>query len=401
MLKDLSDKKFFKLIFSSGDRLGFDYVEEAKRRREKYVPLLCSVLENEKNYKRKDERFWGVVHAVYLLGIIGDIRSIHALQTAGKFSQIYSIDWIWEALPECYLRLGPEAIGSLMNHLEKAKGQDFSTISSEVLGLWNLWDRYPECRVEIEDFLLEVIKDRATHREVRAYLMGDFAEIGRKDLLPLFEGFFERGEVALETLTREDLDQFLERDRKVPGHRKDLERFYDAEEIERRQRRWQDEEKARVQRDFEAFILERSNRIGRDKLCPCGSGEKFKKCHLPWALEERLRRQEEEAITQEQLRLRAAVRTERESESALRRFLSRKGQTTLFQEIKEKALELIKTPHKEFSARGFSSNIQPVLSRIDFENEREAKAFMEVFMAYFNALSEQFSGFPEDGMMVH
>jgi hypothetical protein len=81
--------------------------------------------------------------------------------------------------------------------------------------------------------------------------------------------------------------------------------------------------------------------------------------------------------------------------------LFRKGQTPLFQEMKYNALELIKTRHEEFSARGFSSNIQPVLSRIDFENEKEAKAFIEVFMAYFNALSDQFSGFPEDGMMVH
>jgi hypothetical protein len=58
-------------------------------------------------------------------------------------------------------------------------------------------------------------------------------------------------------------------------------------------------------------------------------------------------------------------------------------------------------PHEEFSARGFSSYLQTVFSRIDFENETEVTAFVEVFMTYFNALSDQFSGFLKDGTMVH
>jgi len=44
MLHDLSDQEFIHLVFTSQDRLGAGYLEEAKGRRETIVPLLCAVL---------------------------------------------------------------------------------------------------------------------------------------------------------------------------------------------------------------------------------------------------------------------------------------------------------------------------------------------------------------------
>jgi hypothetical protein len=140
MLKDLPDDKFFSFIFNSGDRLKMDYVEEAKRRKENMVLFLSIVLREEENYQLEGDAFWGVVHAVHLLGILGDLRGFHGLLSAGRFADIYEIDWIWEALPECYLRLGKEVIPPLMVHIEKQKASDFEAITSEVYGLWNLWE---------------------------------------------------------------------------------------------------------------------------------------------------------------------------------------------------------------------------------------------------------------------
>ncbi|UCD59270.1 MAG: SEC-C domain-containing protein [Candidatus Hydrogenedentota bacterium] len=355
----------------------------------------------ERNYKWENERFWGVVHAVYLLGILGDVRAVDALLAANKFAQTHDIDWIWEAAPECYLRLGPEVVPRLKQHIEQGRTVDFSAISSEAPGLWNLWGAYPDLRPEIEAFFLQVIKDKDTHPEVRACLIGDFAQLGRQDLVPVFEGFFERGEVDLYTFTRDNLDEFLKKDSSVPGYRRELESFYKPEEIKKRQRRWRQEGKRWEREDSEDFILENYNRINRNDPCPCGSGKKFKKCHLSWALEERHRLKAEKAIIEEQLRLRAAVRTERHTESVLRKFLAGKGQSSLFSEMKEKALEFIKSPQREFDEGRFSSYFQPVFSRIEFENKNEVEAFMEVFMDYFNALSEQYSDFPRDGKLVH
>jgi hypothetical protein len=54
VLKDLQDDQFFTLIFTAGDRLGMDYVEEARRRKENMIPFLSSVLSEEENYQLDD-----------------------------------------------------------------------------------------------------------------------------------------------------------------------------------------------------------------------------------------------------------------------------------------------------------------------------------------------------------
>ncbi len=144
MLKDLPDGEFFSLIFTSEDLLGMDYVEEAKRRKENMVPFLSRVLSEEASYQLEGKAFWVVIHAVHLLGILGDLRGTHGLLAAGRMGDVYEIDWIWEALPECYLKLGKEVIPLLMGHIEREKASDFEVITNEVYGLWNLWEAYPE-----------------------------------------------------------------------------------------------------------------------------------------------------------------------------------------------------------------------------------------------------------------
>jgi len=73
-----------------------NYVKEAKTRRVVVIPSLYDVLTRESNYRFEDKRFWGVIHAVHILGILGDIRAFEALISANKFSHKHGIDWIWD-----------------------------------------------------------------------------------------------------------------------------------------------------------------------------------------------------------------------------------------------------------------------------------------------------------------
>ncbi len=209
MYQDLSDRKFVQLIFTSEGSLGLEYFEEARTRRSVVIPFLCDVLAKESNYRFEDKRFWGVIHAVHILGILEDLRAFEALLSASKFSRKYDIDWIWDALPECYLRLGNGAIPKLMSHIEASK-YDSDLVGGEIFGLWNLWEAYPKEREEIEDFMLRVIKDPEAHPVTRVSLIADFAQLGRKNLKPLFEGFCERGEKGFDILTMEDLGYFFD-----------------------------------------------------------------------------------------------------------------------------------------------------------------------------------------------
>ena len=231
MYQSVSDQEFVQLIFASEGRLGMDYITEAKARTVVVVPFLCDVLTKESNYRFEDKRFRGIIHAVHLLGILGDSNAFGTFLSASKISHKYDIDWIWDVLPECYLRLGKDATPKLMNHIEAFK-HDSDLISEEISGLWNLWEAYPEERHGIEDFLLRVLRDPKTDGVTRANLIADFAQLGRRDLKPFFASFCETESVGLDTLTMEDLDYFFDSVRCPPTSHYDLEDFYSAEEIE-------------------------------------------------------------------------------------------------------------------------------------------------------------------------
>jgi hypothetical protein len=385
VFQDPTDEQFIELIFTSGDLLGMDYVEEAKKRRSAVVPLLCSALQEEENYKMEDQGYWGVIHAVYILGILGDIRSINALLDASRYADIYDIDWILDILPECYFRLGSGVIPMLKEYIEKLKPEGYLAIANEVIGLWNLWGACTEQRKDIEDFLLKEIKDKDTDPEIRANFIADFTQIGRKDLKPLFEDFYGRGEVDLNIFTRDDLDRdFDVADRLLVFHY-DLEKFYTPEEIAKREDR-RKEEKEKV---MEEFILDSYKSIGRNEKCPCGSGKKFKNCHLPWTEKQLRRLKEKEESMRETMEKGMAIMAERQCETEIRRFLANKEQTHLFSELKEKVLELIDASPEDFIYGSFLSYFEPVFQKIAFEREGEFKKFVKTFMEYYNAVSRQ------------
>ena len=401
MFADLSDEKFLDLIFTEEDRLGLDYIEEAKKRRDIVLPFLCRVLQERKNYQAEGKRFWAIVHAIYILGILGDIKAFEALLSASQFGNLFDIDWTWEALPECYLRLGKEAIPRLMEFTAESKESEILAVSSELTGLWNFWEAYPEEKKGIEDFALKIIKDSDTHPEIRADLMASLAQIGRKDLNPFFEEFFERGEVDLDTVSRDDLDYFLNHEPLPPGHHDDLEGFYAVENIEKRQGRWKEEAEKEDQEDFEEQILKNLNQISRNGPCPCGSGKKFKKCHLLWAEEEQRRREEEEAKEEEYLMTRRAIYAERIAEMEIRQFLARKNQAALFAEIKTKVLEAAKAPDREFQRKGYKKYFEPIFSKINFEGEEDFEDFFGPFLEYFEAIATQLVDAPSDQKSIH
>ncbi|MDA8126437.1 MAG: DUF1186 domain-containing protein [Deltaproteobacteria bacterium] len=401
---NLTDAELVDLIFQEGDRLETDYLDEIKRRRESVLPLLIRIAREEKYYRMEGSKVFAVVHAVYLLGILGDPRSMEAFLDATQLADEYDIDWLWDALPECYLRVGPAAIPALKSFIEEDRENDQVTVLNEITGLWNLWTAYPETKKEIEDFFLEIINSPGENYQLRTELIADFALIKRRDLRPLFEEYYEKGEVDLDTLTRDDLDEFFdepEEDQPV-GFRFDLEAFYDPREVAQRQARWKAEAEKEQLREVEEFILENFSKIGRNDLCPCDSGLKFKKCHLKWAEEELRKIRIEEILDDENENLGTCIRDERHYETLLRRFLASKGRAALFGMIKEKTLEAINQPYeKDQRPASALTYLDSCLSQIEFANQEELKEFMTHYQEYHNALAGQYLGHPRDRQKLH
>ena len=399
----LTDTAFVNLIFTSADRLGEDYVAEAEKRRHTVVPLLCRVLEDESNYEDDGtDRWWGTVHAVNILGILGDDRAMGALLTASEYSSKYDIEWIWDALAECYLRIGPAAVPPIREAIRKSVDEMGDRLfSCEMEGLWNIWEAYPDCRDEIEDFLLDILNTGSAPYEMVGDIIADFASIHRTDLKPFFEELYDAGEVDLDTLPREDMDYFYSEAPAAPGHRMDIRRFYSAEEIEKRRVRWEKTKAEWEKRDFESYMIDHLGRTGRNAPCPCGSGQKFKKCHLDWATERARKRKEEEDLQEPHRLAREAVSMERRSESDLRRFLARKGQTPMFERLQEAVQTALTDPKEKFLKKRFFGYFQPLFKEIEFRDEEELKWFTDTFMDYYNALSFSYRQYPRESNHLH
>ena len=393
--KTLPDKEFLRALFTEGDSLGSDYIEDAKNRREIMIPFLCELLKDKRSYlETEDNSDWAPIHAVRILGILADEQAIEALITSSKYADEFGIDLIWEALPESYLRMGPSVIPYLKEYILKYKSMKEHSVLSEVDGLWNIWAVYPETKKEIEDFFLEIIKSLADDYELVTNLIIDFAQIKRNDLRPLFEEYYETGKVDLNTATREDLDYFFDVVHDPPGYRKDLEAYYSAEEIVKRYNEWIEYEKKEENKSIEEFMLENFRNIGRNEPCLCGSGKKFKKCHLRWA-EDQIEKNKSKR------KIKGDIFRERHFEVRLRRFLADKGKISLFSELKNKIIEVQVASLVKLESSGFLSFFQPIFDQIEFESKEELNGFMSDFMEYFNAVVSQLSERPQDGKYLH
>ena len=393
-MKDLNDEAFVQKIFEEGDRLDKTFIKEAKKRRAAILPLLRDIVSNEENYQKEDDEFWGVVHAVHLLGLLKDEKAVDLLLKASEFSHTYDIEWIWDAVPECFSLIGPSSLPALIGELHKENKIE-SKIAA-VQGLWNIYETYPETREEIEETCIQVLQ-KNVHPELKAIVVVDLLTLGRKDLEDLFNELFDRGEIDMDVLPREDMEYFLSHEPKIPSHFIDIESFYSDKAIKERQKRWKKEEEHDFALDYFYYLLENGDKIGRNEPCPCGSGRKFKKCCLPLLETYKPKWNEKQRDIEEAYELQSVISTEREYENKIRQLLARYERIDLFDGLKQGILELVKAPEEEFVARGPLSYIKGTLEEIDFLDEKEYQELLDYIQTYWNAIAFQMRVSPKDG----
>ncbi|MDD5168318.1 MAG: SEC-C domain-containing protein, partial [Syntrophales bacterium] len=140
---------------------------------------------------------------------------------------------------------------------------------------------------------------------------------------------------------------------------------------------------------------------GRNDPCPCGSGKKYKKCHLPAVEEEMARKRSEEIKDEEAAAAGALIWEERECEVELRRLLAAKGRTDIFPDLKAKAIEAITAPLAEFRDKRLHGYFEPLFAQIGFNNRQESDSFVKLFFEYYNALASQYKDHPRDKGKIH
>ena len=245
-LTSLTDEKLLNLLFDCEDWLPRRAVDEFTRRGERMIWPLWQIVK-QKHYWEEDNGIWAPIHAVFILGAIGGREAVVPLIAALRFADAYECDWVWEALPSIFGRLGEKAA----EHLKKlvldmsnnwfVRGVAMESLASLTIGRSGL-------EREIFDFISSILKDQNEDMEVRSWagrILLDFKQPRYKQSLSAFAQEAMARAESHDYYVDFDEDDVLEilskEDKNLKDYSKEWLNFYQDEEIAARKKRWQEE----------------------------------------------------------------------------------------------------------------------------------------------------------------
>lgn len=285
--QSLADADLIDLLYSAGDELPRDVVDELLRRGPRVIPLLHEIVADKSTWTQPLPHWWAAVHATYVLGAMESAETLIPLLTALRWADAFDCDWVTEDLPSILGKLGGAVRQPLLAILtDETAGPGARSIALSSLAAASL--TAPFLRSEVLERAAEILRDAGGEdlylRQTAANILLDFRvdelrellmsfgkeEASRREEDPDYQGAFYDWEV----------DDFLE-GRGEAGdiaeyYARDWLAFYDPEEIERRQERW-----AREREEAAQATPAPETSAGRRELrapCPCGSGKPFEAC---------------------------------------------------------------------------------------------------------------------------
>ena len=271
--RNLSDEELLGALFTDGDRLPREAVDELLRRGSSLLPRLASIVSDSFYWNEPLPRWWAVIHAVYTLGAIGTPETVLPLLKALRYAEACENDWVTEELPSIFGRIGSPAIEGLKKIANDITSGWFArAIALESLAAITIL--HPGSEQETFRLIHACLCNENEERQLRqsaGHILFDFlraeceealitfgrAEKRRRDENPSYriaftddevERAFAQGTKSLDSYTRYWLS------------------FYDPEEIADRRKRWEEEKKQHPE--------------GSDEFCPFAITKLQKKCCL-------------------------------------------------------------------------------------------------------------------------
>ncbi|MFW6136170.1 MAG: SEC-C metal-binding domain-containing protein [Chloroflexota bacterium] len=211
------------------------------------------------------DAIWAPVHAWRALG------QLHAEEAVQPLTRLLSRidedddDWVNEELPRVFGHIGPTAIPILADYLsDDAHGLWARVAAAHALS--ETGTRQPEARSDAIDRLTTTL-ERFAHLDptLNAFLISCLVDLDAVEAAPLMERAFQADQVDLQVMGDWDDVQMELGILEVPET--------PAERTVR-------EALAELSADAKDRARRRLQEIGRNDPCWCGSGKKYKHCHL-------------------------------------------------------------------------------------------------------------------------
>ena len=251
-LRRLTNEELTDLLFSREDRLSRTAIDEVIGRGGEIVPLLADIVMDRLTWTEELPEWWAPVHATYALGAIATPETLTPLLSALRWSDAYDNEWVTEDLPSIMGSLGDISYGAL-KAVAKDRSAGWSARSIAMDGLGSQALRFPRKEEEVVSLLGAMLADRTEEhgaRRAAAFVLIDFRRVDFKDgLLELAADEVRRQHEDPSykpAFTPDGLERDLSSQRiALDAYIRDWLLFYTAEEISRRQERW-DREDGRV-----------------------------------------------------------------------------------------------------------------------------------------------------------
>ncbi|MHB8844790.1 MAG: HEAT repeat domain-containing protein [Nitrospirota bacterium] len=282
----ISDEQLMGLLFTGEDRLRRTIVDEFIRRKGRMVRPHAEVIRYSHIWTSEPPEWWAAVHCVYILGAIGGAEVVTPLLKALRYAVAHECDWVTEEIPSIFGKVGLPAVEGL-KQLAADETTDWYARALAIGGLEGIIIHHTEIGDDVFKFFHSLMTSEKVERETRSAAgnaLLDFLRDEYKDDLIAFgkeeRRLKDRDPAYIHGFDDADVRYFFEKGEKDLWHyTQDWLSFYDDAKIEERQKRWEQEdleEKAGMMPD--ASHISHSEKVGRNDLCPCGSGKKYKKC---------------------------------------------------------------------------------------------------------------------------
>jgi hypothetical protein len=293
----LTDDALIGLLFTESDLLPREAVDEMISRGSRMADPLTWIVMDPASWRADGPSRWAPIHATLVLGAIGGDAAVLGLLTAADQADACHCRVVLDALPSIFGRFGAEVRPYLSERVRDPKRGASSrakmaeclaaTAARDVAGAEAVFAELGAVFAEQQDDSLDLVVGRVLldfrRAECRAALL---AYASRRGAQP-------RGETTGPAFTPEEVERALVPDASpnLEGYTADWLAFYAPEKIAARQagRANQLSDATAVdvemksnewQPDAGAQVVRSRPKVGRNALCPCGSGKKYKKCCL-------------------------------------------------------------------------------------------------------------------------
>src|SRR5262245_7526503 len=302
---EMTTAELIDLLFKEEDRATLEHARELIARGEEASHQLREILANEDYwYEGQGGDHWIVVHAINILGAMRDEQALPLLIEMVPHAYFSNHEAAVEVLPAALGNYGATAVELYMKFISEYRGAyhdnpDFAhcrhTVSAALtrIALSDEPLRPPVAEFGTRLFTAPQEDDRIFLSFSSGHPVALDKAPGKERSLNAVRAAYDRGMISQEMNGSFKEFTRMVRERRPSlfnDLRSDLFDFYSPEEIRRRQKeRAERQEDDPYRPDAKPLVpvgytiaerggLQRTEKVGRNDPCPCGSGKKYKKC---------------------------------------------------------------------------------------------------------------------------